>query len=342
MRILKDIYDDLDVSSNFALLSFQPSSFEEAIRDGNWVQAMDEEIEAIENNDTWDLIDLPKYKNHIGVKWAYKTKLNEKGEIDRFKARLVAKGFLQQPGIYFGETFAPVARLDTVRVVLATTTQNKWKVYHMDVKSTFFNGTLEEEIYVRQLPGYEVEGDFELYEFKAAMMKEFEMKDLGLIKYFLGIEVEQFEKGIFICQNKYAKYLLKRFRMENFKHVPTTAATGTKLSKDDVGSDVNSTLFKRLVGSLMYLTATGPDIMQGVSLNSRFMETPKDTHWSAGKRILRCIAGTRDCGIMYARREKKDFIGYTNSDFAGSLDDRKSTYGYVFHLGSGAISWASK
>jgi len=97
MRSLKDIYNDLDVSSYFALLAFQPSSFEETIKDENWVQAMDEEIEAIEKNDTWNLVDLPKEKNLIGVKWVYKTKLNEEGEIDRFKVRLLAKGFSKQP-----------------------------------------------------------------------------------------------------------------------------------------------------------------------------------------------------------------------------------------------------
>ena len=125
------------------------------------------------------------------------------------------------------------------------------------------------------------------------------MKNIGLMKYFLGIEVEQYEKGIFICQNKYVRDSLKIFRMDNCKPVPTPVATGTKLSKDDEGVDVNPTLFKRLVGSLMYLTATRPDIMQGVSLISRFMETPKDTHWSVGKIILRYIEGMRDCGIMY-------------------------------------------
>ena len=131
-------------------------------------------------------------------------------------------------------------------------------------------------------------------------MKEFEMTDLGLMKYFLGVEVEKFRKGIFICQNKYSKYLLKRLRMEDCKPVPTPVETGTKLTKDDKGSDVNPTLFERLVGSLIYLTTTRTNIMRGVSLISRFMETPKDTHWSAGKRILRYIAETRDCGIMYA------------------------------------------
>ena len=105
---------------------------------------MDEDIDSIEKNDTWDLVNLPKNKNLIGFKWVYKTKVNEKGEIDIFKARLVAKGFSQQPGIDFGETFSPVAILDNVREVIATVAQNKWKVYQMDVKLAFLNGILEE------------------------------------------------------------------------------------------------------------------------------------------------------------------------------------------------------
>eukprot|EP00253_Pinus_taeda_P028374 PITA_28374 len=314
MRSLKDIYDDLDVSSIFSLLSFQHSSFEEAIKDENWVQAIDEQTEAIEKNDTWDLFDLPKEKNLIGVKWVYKTTLNEKGEIDRFKARLVAKGFSQQPGIDVGEMFALVARVETVKAVLATTDEsNEDKVYRLKkvlyglkkapgawysridsymIKNGFCKSNIEPTLYTKVnehghilivfifVDDMTLTGDFDIDEFKAAMMKEFEMTDLGLMKYFLGIEVDQSEKGIFICQNKYSKDLLKIFRMENCKHVPTLVATGMMLSKDDEGSDVNPTLFKILVGSLMYLTATIPDIMQGVSLISRFMETPKATHWS--------------------------------------------------------------
>ena len=110
---------------------------------------MDEEMNSIEKNDTWDLVYLPNDKNIISVKWVYKTKVNEKGEIDRFKERIVEKGFSQQSGTKFGETFSLVARLDTVRSVLATTTQNKWKLYQMDVKSALLNGILEEEIYVQ-------------------------------------------------------------------------------------------------------------------------------------------------------------------------------------------------
>ena len=145
---MKDIYDDLDVSSNLALFLFQPSSIAEEIRDENWVQAMDEEIEATVRNDTWDLVDFRTDKNLIGVKRVYKKKLNEEAEIDRFKARLVEKGLLQQLGIDIGETFALVARLDTTRVILAKIAHNNWKIYKRDAKLASLNGILEEEIYV--------------------------------------------------------------------------------------------------------------------------------------------------------------------------------------------------
>ena len=150
------------------------------------------------------------------------------------------------------------------------------------------------------------------------------------------------KKVIFICQNKYDRELLKRFGMENCKVVPTPVAISTKLSKNDEGSYFNPTLFKILVENLMYLIATIPYTIQGVSLISIFMETPKGTHWREGKRIMRYITGTRDCGIMYASKKKKDLIRYRDSDFAGGLKDRKNTFGFVFHLGSSVISWASK
>ena len=129
------------------------------------------------------------------------------------------------------------------------------------------------------------------------MKTEFEMSGLGMMKYFLGIEVNQSEDGIFICQSKYANDVLKRFRMSNCKPGVTPIATGTKLSKDDDASKVDPTLYKRLVGSLVYLTATRPDIMFAVSLISRFMESPKNTHSQDRKRILRYIAETTHFGI---------------------------------------------
>jgi hypothetical protein len=117
---------------------------------------MNQEIDSIEKNKTWDLVDLPTHKKSIGVKCVYKTKLNEKGQIEKHKARYVVKGFSQQPGIDYGETFATIVRLDTVRTLLAIAAQHKWKVYQMDVKSYFLNVVLEEEVYVDQPPGFEV------------------------------------------------------------------------------------------------------------------------------------------------------------------------------------------
>jgi hypothetical protein len=131
---------------------------------------MNQEIDSIEKNKTLDLIDFPSHKKSIGVKWVYKTKLNEKGKIEKHKARLVAKGFSQQPDTDYGETFAPVARLDTVRTLLAIATQHKWQVYQMDVKSSFLNGFLEEEVYVDQPPRFEVQEHLaKVYRLKKAL-----------------------------------------------------------------------------------------------------------------------------------------------------------------------------
>lgn len=179
-------------------------------------------------------------------------------------------------------------------------------------------------------------------DFKETMKSEFEMTDLGLLRYFLGIEVHQKKNGIFICQSKYVDQILKRFKMQNSKFAPTPTTTGLKLSKDDCNNNVNPNLYKSMVGSLMYLTATRPDIMYAVSSISRFMETPKETHWLAAKRILRYVNGTKAYGILYGATNHFKLVGYMDSDWAGSLDDRKSTSGYAFHLGSGVVSWASK
>lgn len=174
------------------------------------------------------------------------------------------------------------------------------------------------------------------------MKKEFEITDLGLMNYFLGIEITQNDKGIFICQSKYARDVLKQCRMINCSSVSTPVTVGTKLSREQNEMDFDSTIFRKLVGSLMYLTTTRLDIMYGVSLISRFMGTPKNSHWQAGKRLVRYIAGTMNHGILYSTSNNLQLVGYTDSDFAGSIDDRKSTSGYAFHLGTRVVAWASK
>ena len=169
------------------------------------------------------------------------------------------------------------------------------------------------------------------------MQKEFDMIDLGNMKYFLGIEIHQSANGIFVGQQKYAIDIIQKFIMTNFKSADTPIFQGTKLSKEDVAPSVDSTLYKSLVGSLLYLTTTRPDIMFVASFVSRFMQSPKITLWKVSKMILRYIAGTIDYGLFYTHSENCSLSGYIDNDYAGSLDDRKSTSGYVFHLGTNLI-----
>eukprot|EP00253_Pinus_taeda_P016232 PITA_16232 len=275
-RNLRDIYDE-GMNSLFALYCRvdDPIHFEDAIKDKKLIEAMDEEITAIERNKTWDLVELPKGKEVIGVKWVYKTKCNTEGKIERRKARLVVKGYKQQYGRDYEETFAPVARMETVRALLSTAAQNKWKVYQMDVKSAFLNGVLKEEAYIEQPLGNDV---CLIENFKAVMKEEFEMTDMDLLRYFLGIEVDQNENEIFISQAKYVNEVLGRFNMQECKAAITPTIIELKLSKEDNIKDFDPSLYKSIVGSLMYLTATRPDIMFAVSLISKFMERPKETH----------------------------------------------------------------
>nr|XP_048324153.1 secreted RxLR effector protein 161-like [Ziziphus jujuba var. spinosa] len=185
--------------------------------------------------------------------------------------------------------------------------------------------------------------DRAMYEnLKESMMLEFDMTDLGLMHYFLSIEVVQSATGIFISQKKYVQKILDRFDMKDCNSVTTSMEKGLKLVKDSGGKMVDSTLYKQIVGSLMYLIATRPNIMHSVSLISRYMENPKQIHLLAAKRILRYLRGTMDFGLFYKMGEKSDLYGFTDSDYAGDLDDRRSTSGYVFMRGSAAISWLSK
>jgi hypothetical protein len=389
-----------------------PILFEEAVKHEKWRKAMDSEIKSIEKNQTWELLDLPTGAKIIGVKWIFKTKLNEKGEVDKYKARLVAKGYSQQHGIDFTEVFAPVARMDTVRMIVALAACRGWDIFQLDVKSAFLHGELREDVYVHQPEGYvkkgkenkvyklhkalyglkqaprawfsRIESQFVkegfqkcpneqtlfikrstggsilivsiyvddliytgddkgmMVEFKKSMMEAFDMTDLGKMRFFLGIEILQKPEGTFICQRKYATDILKKFTMSESKPVNSPIVPGFKINRDVNGAAVDDTYFKQIVGSLMYLTTTRPDIMFSVSLISRYMSKPTELHLQAAKRILRYLKGTTSYGIFYKKGGETDLLAFTDSDYAGDEEDSKSTSCYVFLLSSGAVSWMSK
>lgn len=179
-------------------------------------------------------------------------------------------------------------------------------------------------------------------EFKSSMTKEFEMTDLGKLQYFLGLEVIQAKDGVFISQKKYAKDLLHRFHMHNAKPAATPMNTSEKLRHEDGTEAADASYYRSLVGGLNYLTHTRPDIMHSVSVLSRYMHSPTMQHLGAAKRVLRYIGGTIEHGIWYAQSAECKLFGFSDSDWAGCLDDRRSTSGHTFILGSGAISWSSK
>eukprot|EP00253_Pinus_taeda_P005139 PITA_05139 len=267
---------------------FDPQTYSEAKGTPEWEQAMEAEFQSLQKNHTWTLSDLPAGKRPISCKWVYKVKYKSHKTLDKYKAHLVAREFSQKEGIDYEETFAPTAKMSTIRLVLALATQFNWKVHQMDVKSAFLNGDLQEEIYMTEPP------------------------DLGLLHYCLGVEVWQTENNIFLSQSKYAKNLVDRFRMQDCKLATTPMERGLKLSTRSSSPLVDETLFRQLVGNLIYLTATRPDISFAVSYISRFMSAPKANHWIAAKRVLRYVSGTPD----YA--------------------------GYVFSLGSSVVTWTSK
>ena len=181
-----------------------------------------------------------------------------------------------------------------------------------------------------------------IQQFKKDVMQVFEMIDLGEMSYFLGIEIKQKRDEIFICQRKYAKEILKKFNMENCKSMSTPICQKEKLFKDDGADQVDETFYRSLIGCLMCLTATRPDVLYAISVLSRFINCANEFHFKAAKRVLRYVKGTLSYGIKFYSSQSFWLQGYSDSDWAGSLDDMKSTSGYCFSFGSGLFTWCSK
>ncbi|GAU44523.1 hypothetical protein TSUD_82300 [Trifolium subterraneum] len=215
-----------------------PTSYEEAAKHQKWKEAMESEIKSIEENDTWELTVLPQGAKSIGVKWIFKTKYNEEGKIDKYKARLVANGYSQKHGINYGEVFAPVARWDTIRAILSLAAYERW---HLELGTGEKGKILIVSVYVDDLI-YTGNDELMMAEFKASMKDKFAMTDLGKMKYFLGVEVNQCDQGIFIHQLKYGSEILKRFGMEDCNKVCSPIVPGYKLVKDENARATDATM----------------------------------------------------------------------------------------------------
>ncbi|KAF8783371.1 Retrovirus-related Pol polyprotein like [Argiope bruennichi] len=354
----------------------EPKTIEEALNgpDGNhWRDSITETILGHIKNKTWEIVDQPNNKNIVNCKWVFKIKKNSKGEIERYKSRLVAKGFSQIEGIDYNETFSPVVRYVTLRVLLAYAAIYDWEIDQMDAVMAFVQGTLDEEIYMKipegfneyygknhekkvlklnkALDGLKQSGrlcnSVKLKNWvKDELKRRFEMKDLGTANYCLGIKIERDRKNgsISLNQTQYLESMLRKYCMHESHPVATPLDCNSSLNKfTNSNVDMRKIPFQAAVGSLLYAAqATRPDISFAVNLMCQFCNSPSKTHWIAIKRIMRYLRGTTGATLSYTKDHGDNVIGYCDSNYGGDVADRRSTSGYVFMIGGGAVSWSSK
>ncbi|KAH9735931.1 hypothetical protein KPL71_017911 [Citrus sinensis] len=358
----------------------EPLTFHEALNSSDvalWMTAMKEEIEALHKNKTWELVPLPRGRKAIGNKWVYKIKRKGNDQVERYRARLVVKGYAQKEDIDFNEIFSPVVRLTTVRVVLAMHTTFDLYLDQLDVPRcwykifdsfimslgcnrlssdhcAYYNRFKDNDfiillLYVDDMLVASPNKD-RIQELKAQLVMEFEMKDLEPANKILWMQIhrDRNNRKIWLSQKNYLKKILQRFNMHDYKPISTPLLINFKLSSSMCPSykaernEMSRVPYESAVGSLMFvMICTRPDIAQTVGAVSRYMANLGGEHWITVKRILRSIKGTSDVALCYGGSEFT-VRGYVDSDFAGDLDKRKSTTGYVFTLAGAAVSWVSK
>ena len=399
-----------------SLAEEEPSTVKEALDSHQcekWKEAMAAEMQSLQDNSVWELVDLPKERKPLGCKWVFKVKTNEEGEVERYKARLVAQGFSQVKGADYDETFCPVVCHESLRMLIATAVQRGLQLHQMDVTTAFLNGVLEEEILMRQPEGFVVKGlehmvcrlkhsiyglkqsprcwnsvldeylkqfgfvkltsdpciytmacgemivgvyvddiiiagknEKQVKVFKTSVGEKFDVKDLGRLHYFLGMKIVQsiITGDVWMGQPTYVGKVLERFGMNDAKAVATPIDASSKLTKGEDGEErIDQGIYQSAVGSLLYLsTGTRVDITFAVSYVARFSSDPTKRHWIAVKRILRYLKGTADLGLLYTSSGEQTCFGYSDSDWAGDVEDRRSTSGYIFKFSGAGISWKSK
>ncbi|GJU71479.1 retrovirus-related pol polyprotein from transposon TNT 1-94 [Tanacetum coccineum] len=362
------------------LSKVEPKNFKMAVIEDCWFQAMQDEIHEFDRLEVWELVPRPIYVMVIALKWIYKVKLDEYGDVLKNKARLVAKGYRQEEGIDFEESFALVARIEAIRIFIANAATKNMIIYQMDVKTAFLNGDLQEEVFVSQPEGFEdQENPTHVYRLKKAlyglkqarkhillvqiyvddiifastdhnacntfskeMSSKFQMSMMGQMSFFLGLQVSQSPGGIFINQAKYALETLKKYGMDLSDPVDTPMVDRLKLDEDLMGIPVDQTRFRGMVGSLMYLTASRPDLVFAVCMCARYQAKPTKKHFEAIKRVFRYLKGTINMGLWYPKDNAMSLTAYADADHAGCQDSRRSTSGSAQFLGDRLVSWSSK
>ncbi|KAJ9678037.1 hypothetical protein PVL29_022810 [Vitis rotundifolia] len=356
-----------------------PKTITEALNDPGWKNAMLEEICALEDNHTWKLVDLPQGKKVVGCKWVFAVKVNPDGSMARLKARLVAKGYAQTYGVDYSDTFSPVAKLNSKSIwsnLLGLLLRGYRKVcclkkalyglkqsprawfekFNKEIQAFGMNKSKKDHsifykksatsiillvVYVDDIviTGNDHAGISDL---KAFMHSKFHTKDLGELKYFLGIKVSRSKKGMFLSQRKYVLDLLEETSKIEAKPCTTSMVPNVQLMLDDGDPFYNPQRYQRVVGKLNYLTVTRPDIAYAVSVVSQFTLAPTVKHWAALEQILCYLKKTPGLGILHSSQGHTRIECFSDADWAGSKFDRRSTIGYCVFFGGNLVAWKSK
>ncbi|GJZ37918.1 retrovirus-related pol polyprotein from transposon TNT 1-94 [Tanacetum coccineum] len=313
--------------------------------------------------------------------------MNEFGGVLKNKAGLVVQGFMQEEGIDFEESFAPVARIEAIHIFIANAAHKNMTIYQMDVKTAFLNGELKEEVYASQPEGFvDQDNPSHVYKLKKAlyglkqalrawydmlssflisqhlskgavdptlftwkarndlllMTTKFKMSMMGQMSFFLGLQIFQNPRGIFINQSKYAYEIVKKYGMLTSDSVDIPMVEKSKLDKDLHGTPIDATLYRGMIRSLMYLISNRPGLIYAVCLCARYQAKPTKKHLNAVKRIFRYLKGTINMGLWYSKDTGMSMTAYADADHAGCQDTRRSTSGSAQFLGDKLISWSSK
>jgi hypothetical protein len=400
----------------------EPTSFTIANKSSHWRQAMADEYSALLRNGTWTLVPRIPGTNVVDCKWVYKIKRDPKGAIQRYKARLVAKGYRQQPGVDYQDTFSPVVKATTIRLVLSLAITQQWQLRQLDVQNAFLHGTLKETVYLQQPQGFvdpqkpdhvcllhkslyglkqaprawfthlsttlrqlgfvgsQTDPSLFIYSSKGTLLymlvyvddivltgnsppaidaviqhlsRSYPVQDMGRLSYFLGLEIVPNGADILLSQQKYILELLQKAGLSDAKPVSSPITTSANLALGDSPPFEHPVKYRQVVGALQYATLTRPDITYAVNKVCQFMQSPTENHWSAVKRILRYLKGTVSHGLLiqqhspqvlhaYADSSFNHLSAFSDADWAGDPDDRRSTGGYAIYLGSNLVSWSAR
>ncbi|GJW89012.1 retrovirus-related pol polyprotein from transposon TNT 1-94 [Tanacetum coccineum] len=318
----------------------------------NVIKNLSRPIHEFDRLDVWELVLPPDSAMIIALKWIYKVKLDEYGDVLKNKARLVAKGYRQEEGIDFEKSFAPVARIEAIRIFIANAASKNMSIYQMDVKTTFLNGELKEEVYVSQPEGF-VDPDHptHIYRLKKALygLKQAPRAWYDTLSKFLmdnrfskGLQISKSPGGIFINQSKYANETLNKYGMDLCDPVDTPMVDRLKLDEDLLGIPVDQTRYRGMIGSLMYLMISRPDLVFVVCMCARYQAKPTKKHLEALKLVFRYLRGTINMGRWYPKDSTMALTAYADANHAGCQDTQRSTSGSAQFLGDRLVSWSSK